>query len=374
MGGTVIIGLLLLGIAACSDSDSSSSEKPAATNAFVLTTDYSTGSYSTIDLDTLAASKDLPSTTGIAESDSSGVYFNNKVYIINRYGFDNVTVLDTSDLTTAVSQFSTGNGTNPQDMAFVSDTKAYVSLYAGTDVLIVDPTSTGTEIIDTIDLSDFLDPADADGGLEANPMVIVGDYLFVALQRLVNWSADLPSIIAVIDTTTDTLVDVDPATTGVQGITLTGRNPIYMEYDETLERIVVSEVGNYGLMDGGIETVDPDTFEAEGFMSTEAQLGGDIGDVVLVNGTKGYVVISDPSWVDPNTVAVFAVATGNKSGELAITSPFIPDLALDSQNRLFVPDRTPTAPGVRIFDTTTDDEVTAAPIDVGLPPNVIVLY
>jgi hypothetical protein len=126
--------------------------------AFVTTTDYATGSYSTIDLSDLSASVNLPSTTGIIESDNTAVYFNNKVYIINKFGFDNITVLKVSDLTTAIKQFSTGNGTNPQDMAFVSDTQAYVSLLGSNDVLVVDPTeSSGNEITGTIDLSVFLD-------------------------------------------------------------------------------------------------------------------------------------------------------------------------------------------------------------------------
>jgi DNA-binding beta-propeller fold protein YncE len=107
----------------------------------VTTTDFTTGSYSTINLRDLTADVDLPSQVGIIESDNWAVYHNNRVYIINRFGFDNITVLDTADLTTAVAQFSTGNGTNPQDMAFVSDTKAYVSLLGSNDLLIVDLTA-----------------------------------------------------------------------------------------------------------------------------------------------------------------------------------------------------------------------------------------
>jgi hypothetical protein len=40
--------------------------------------------------------------------------------------------------------------------------------------------------------------------------------------------------------------------------------------------------------------------------------------------------------------------------------------------RLLVPDRTLTNPGIRVYDTFTDQEVTTDPIDVGLPPNAIV--
>jgi hypothetical protein len=334
--------------------------------AFVATTDYTTGSYSTINLRDLTADVDLPSQVGIIESDSLAVYYNNKVYVINRFGFDNITVLDTADLSTAVAQFSTGNGTNPQDMAFVSDTKAYVSLYGANDLLIVDPTAPpGAEITGTIDLSGFLD-GDADGFVEASPMVIVGTTLFVALQRLDNFAVVRDGILAVIDTTTDTLIDVDLGTPGTQGIVLTGRNPIYMDYDGALGRIVVSEVGNYfDQTDGGIETVDPWTFVAEGLIISENDLGSDVGDVVIVDGLKGYVVVGG---FDPNGVAIFDVATGAKTGDLITNLSFIPGLTLDSSKRLLVPDRTLTNPGIRIYDTFTDQEITTDPIDVGLPP------
>jgi len=121
---------------------------PAAPEiAFVATSDFSTGSYSTVDLSNLTVSKDLPSTTGIIESDNSAEYYNNRVYVLNKFGFDNITVLDVSDLSTAVKQFSTGNGTNPQAMVFVSDTHAYVSLLGSNEVLVVDPTApSGSEI------------------------------------------------------------------------------------------------------------------------------------------------------------------------------------------------------------------------------------
>jgi type IV secretory pathway component VirB8 len=341
--------------------------------AFTTTTDFTTGSYSTINLEDFSAAVNLPAQTGIIESDNNAVFFNEKIYVINRFGFDNITLLDTADLTTAIHQFSTGNGTNPQDMAFVSDTKAYVSLLGANDILVVDPTDVGNEIKSRIDLSGFLDPADTDGLLEAGAMVLVRNYLFVALQRLVNFSSDLEAFIVVIDTQSETLVDVDPATPGViDPIVLTGRNPVFMEFEPSLGKIVVSEAGSFfDQTDGGVETVDPSTFQAEGFIIDEGELGGDVGDVALVNGTKGYVVIG--GFAD-NGVAIFDVDSGTKLGELAVSASFIPSLALDGRNRLLVADRTLTNPGIRIYDTQTDIEVTTGPIDVGLPPNSILIY
>jgi hypothetical protein len=349
---------------------------------FVTSTDFTTGSYSTVNLRDLSASVNLPSTTGIIESDNDAVYFNNRVYVINKFGFDNVTVLDVSDLGTVVKQFSTGNGTNPQDMAFVSDAQAYVSLLGSNNVLVVDPTaSSGSEITGSVDLSGFLDGGDVDGLVEASSMVIVGKYLFVALQRLDNFAVVRDGYIAVIDTETDTLVDVNPATAGVTDpIVLTGRNPSFMYYDEGLGKIVVSETGSFGADDGGLKVVDPLTFQAEGLIITEATLGGDVGAAVMVDNRVGFAVAGG---FLSNKVVAFDVSVDTGTGAVTGSNPrdvitglsFIPSLAVDGAKRLLVPDRTTGAPGIRVYDSFTENEITASPIDVGLPPNsVIMLY
>ena len=84
----------------------------------------------------------------------------------------------------------------------------------------------GNEIRSRIDLAGYLEPNDDDGLVEAGPVALVGRYLFVALQRLSDFVAATDSLLAVIDTTDDSLVDVDPGTAGVQGIVLAGRNPV----------------------------------------------------------------------------------------------------------------------------------------------------
>ncbi len=357
--------LLLAGCGGSSgDSDAPAPALPGT--AFVTTAAYPTGGYATIDLDTLAAQTFQGN--GIVESDNAVTYYDGKIYVINRMGFDNITVLDPSDLTKAERQFSTGNGTNPHCIAFVSDEKAYVTLYGANYLLIVNP-STG-EAQGRIDLSAF---ADADGVPEASPMVSVGDKLFVAVQRLENWNPTDASYVVVIDTATDEVVDVDPSTDEVDPIVLTGTNPQFMRYDAELSKIVVSETGSYGAQDGGLETVDPGTYQAEGFFVTEEALGGDVGDFVMVGGAKIYVVVGG---FGPNDVAVVENLDGSwqKQGTLGTSGSFIPSLALDGRGRLLVPDRDTTNPGVRIYDTTTDQEVEGSPVDVGLPPNSITVF
>jgi type IV secretory pathway component VirB8 len=350
---------------------------PTPASAFVTTTDFASGSYSTVNLADRTAVADLPATPGIAEADNTAVYFNDRLYVLNRFGFDSVSVLEARDPSRAVRQFSTGNGSNPQDMAFVSDSKAYVSLYGRNELLIVDPTApTGREITGRVDLAGFLDPADADGLVEAGAMAMVGPTLFVALQRLSDFVTAADGLLAVIDTRRDTPADADPARPGVQGITLAGRNPVALEYVPDLGRLLVATAGEFGVDDGGIEVVDPFSFTAGGFLLTEAELGGDVGPLAVVRGDKGYAVVGGFA---ENRVVEFEFrldpATGRYGAsaprDLGLVLPFVPSLAVDEGGRLLVPDRSLTAPGLRIVDPETG--LVGPPIDVGLPPNTVVV-
>src|SRR5439155_7133734 len=97
--------------------------RAAATRAFVLTSDYSSGGLSAVDLGTRAVSRDVAT----VYSDAVERWYQGRLYVVNRYGADNVQVIDPSAGYATVRQFSVGPGTNPQDIAFVSPTKAFVS-------------------------------------------------------------------------------------------------------------------------------------------------------------------------------------------------------------------------------------------------------
>ncbi len=366
----LVVGAGLAAIAVGCGSSSDDVDPPAVTvgKVFVTTTDFSTGGYASVDVDALTGwvAPEGEQTADIVSSDNAVTAYGGRVYVINR-SLGNVTVLDGADLTTAVTQFGTGEGSNPHAMAFASAAKAYVSLYGEAYVLVVDPAD-GSEL-GRVDLSAF---ADADDIPEASPMVIVGDKLFVAVQRLDrdNWFAPTgESYLVVIDTVTDEVVDVDPSSDEVDPIVLTGTNPQYLRYDAGRGKIVVSETGNWGVQDGGLETVDPDTYEAEGFFATETTLGGDVGDFVPAGADRVYAVVSDASYQNDVVVAENGVDGWTRTGALGLSGAYIPSLAATGFGHLLVPDRSTDAPGVRVYDLVTGAEITTKPIDTGLPPN-----
>lgn len=341
----------------------------AETKAFAFTSDFSTGSLSVANLATRAVALDVAS----VNSDAVLRYFGGALYVVNRAGVtgDNIQVIDPSTDAT-LRQFSVGAGSNPQDIVFVSSTKAYVSRYGMASLLVVNPSNANGLPQSTISLAGF---ADSDGLPEMARMIRIDHYLFVACQRLTSFAASNPSVIVVIDTNTNSVVDVDPDTPGVQGIALTLRNPVSaFEYDRVNGRLMIGCAGNFGALDGGVEAIDPYRFVSDGVVITEAELGGDINDIAWDSPTHAYALVGDGSL---NRLVVWNPSTG-----LKVATPFtanggfsLPDMEIDDRGELYVcknpsPATSTDRPGLLVFSTATD-ALLAGPLDTGLPPIVV---
>ena len=107
-----------------------------------------------------------------------------------------------------------------------------------------------------------------------------------------------------------------------------------------------------------------------GILVTEEILGGDVSNVIIVNGTTGYAVVSDAGW--NNAVVRFNPANGNKTGTISgVENAAQFGLAWDG-TYLYVGDRSATNPGLLIVDT-SDNSIVSGPHDLGMPPNAIAL-
>ena len=335
----------------------------AADYAFITTTDYSSGCASVIWLD-----PDYTTDICVApvHSDAVAHWYGGLVYVINRAGADNIQILDPEDDFSTLSQHSTGNGTNPKDIAFVSPSKAFVSTYDSNDLLIMNP-STGTHL-GTIDLSQF---ADGDGLCEMDHMLMKDGILFVSIQRIDRnnyWMPIGDSYIAVIDAAADTLIDVDPGTPGKQAIPLTASNPFTdLKFDHDGYTILVACAGLWGVADGGIEMIDPVSMSSQGFMITESSAGGDINEFEILSATKGYMIVATPSFT--TDLVPFNPSTGSVGTPLHSPPGWVfNDIEISPEGELFVADQTETAPGIWIWDTSADTLLTSSPKSTGLPP------
>jgi hypothetical protein len=329
--------------------------------AFVVTSDFSTGGLSVIDLDT----RKVGANVATVHADATLRVHDGLIYVVNRFGQDNIQIIDPARNFATLRQFSTGNGSNPQDIAFAGARRAYVSRYGSSAVLVVDRGS-GRQL-NAISLAAF---ADGDGLPEMARMALVGSYLFVACQRLTNFAAVNASVVVVIDVRTDAIVDVDPGTPGVQAITLTDRNPVTdLVYDAGSHTLLVGCAGSFGALDGGIERIDPVALKDLGVVISEATLGGDIGDIAWNGPGHSYAIVSDASF--NASVVAWSAASGTTLGTVYAPGGFsLPDCEVNVRGELYVCDNRFTAPGVRVFRAGADT-LLAGPLDTGLPPSQI---
>jgi hypothetical protein len=350
---------------------------PTTNVAFVLTTDFSTGSYSVVDLTSRNVFKDLK--LGGVHSDAVARFFinssafpNGRVYVVNRLGADSIQVIDPQlgFITPTNGQISVGNGTNPQDIVFVNINKAYVSRLATAQLVILNPTTLAR--LGVLDLSSLVTPNDGDGSPEPAYMLMHNGLVYVALQHIDFTQPQLPKVangeVVVIDPATDSVVTV---------IELHGKNPFSeFQFSPTLNRILISSVGDFGVIDGGIEAINPDTNTVDTqFAVSEATMDGDITAFVTVSRTKGFAIVTDTNFA--NSLITFDPSSGQRLNRLVgPLNAFMPHLAINSQNEVYVAvmDTTIATSGLRIFDAVTDTEITSTPLNAGQFPPVFTVF
>jgi hypothetical protein len=171
---------------------------PEAIEADVLMTtlsnDYAVGSLSIASQETWEVASDVASTHADAVVSWSG----GAVWVINRLRMDTVRRYELGAWTAPELEVSVVEGSNPHD-ARVCGERLYVSLYERDHLLVLDP-HTGEEL-GRVDLAG---EADADGLPEASDLVVVGERLYVGLQRMrrdAGWVADAEGRVVEVDCT-----------------------------------------------------------------------------------------------------------------------------------------------------------------------------
>ena len=220
---------------------------------------------------------------------------------------------------------------NAYDIVFVNEEKAYLIRYGSTKVWIINPSATDEAKfkLGELDLSAY---DDGDGVPEMAAATIVGDKLFVVMQRLHHWCPTEDAYVAVFDIHTDTEVNVDSANDplGLKGIRLAVKNPSTIDYQKDIG-LVVSGVGAGTIFSctppnrysGGIEAIHPGTYKTSLLLDDgdEANHPYDfISAAIVLDKNNGYFV-SYADWGDtklyhfnPSTKAVTGVVKGFGDG------------------------------------------------------------
>lgn len=241
------------------------------------------------------------------------------LYVLNRAGEDTVRVYEDGALDAPVVEFSTGDGSNPQDIVTCGD-HWFVSLWSG-DVGVFD--ADGNRV-GNVDLGDW---ADADGSGEPGPLWTDGDRLWVALSQYDNSSYSSAG---------GAIVAIDCSSYEVSQSWEVGPNTSFFP-DPTTPGSLLVTTGNYYdpsdwslALDGAIYRFDPDAGELSEALWTEAELGYNVGDVagdeehivlMLNDGYNWYPhcasaeddwALREGPWMDKSVYAPTMVAAGKE--------------------------------------------------------------
>jgi len=374
------LALVSLLVAACGDdlrspgADSgplpdAGSDQPVPATVFAVATDFvSAGIASAIDIPALAVEQNA--VDGVASTDPVVRYQDGRLLIVNRFGYDNVTVLDATSLE-LIAQISTGAGSNPQDVAGDGDL-LYVPTLAGKGVAVLDLAHPDDGVVDTIDLSE-LDPDDGEPNchsaviVERRLAVVCGilDEQFRPRQRgvvaVVDLDGDAPVRRVLLEHRRPFGFALAPTSGPLAGDVLVATVPRFLEPAAAgcLERVHVA--GDRPTRGGCL--IDNPTLG--GFASG---LAAD-GDRVWIAVTTGF---------DPDDYGALGYAAAWNSTSASMEAPMTAeevramDVAVCPGGTLAVADATL---GVRVY-AAEGGEMTAGPLDLGLPPvsNGLVCY
>ena len=351
----------------------------ANANAIVATSaaDYSSGAHAVISKDDngdrIAFNDLFP--TG---SDLTVAAYGQHFYRIERaFSGNNITKFSSSDPQTPIWQYSTNDpavavASDPHDMVFASETKAYVLRYGSNKMWIVDP-SAETEAnfkIGEIDLSAY---ADSDGVPEMDGGVVVDGNLYITLQRLDNFAVTQIAYVAIFDVTTDEEIDANIAGDSLKGIPLQTRNTTNIVYEPISNAIFVQGSGSFFPEEftGGIEKIDLATLSPTVILDDgDAVIHpyGLITEMAVVSDTilyfVGYAGYTDNTLykLDLSTAEISATAVPSLiNGKMS-------NLTADNEGLLWVSDSANAT--VRIIDPATDTEIDA--LSTNLNPEKIV--
>jgi len=336
----------------------------------VITTDFMSGGLSVADV----AARTIQAGVAPATTDTVGTWHDGKLYLIHRYGYNRIDALDGASwqLLGGVDVSAAGVAEpNPQALAVAEDGRGYLTLFGAPELQIFDLAGPAPAKLGAIDLSPL---ADADGNPEAGVAIACGSYLVVGIQRLVDYVPVDHSYLVVLDRDSQQIVDLDPATPGPQGIQLAGAFPRQIRVDPR-------DPSGHTLLvlTGGLERVhlpsaartwaiDQDRLAAVGLTGFAAQ-----AFTLDASAQIAYLAAADGDYPG---AAVWQIALDSDAAPQKIISGIATsEKVLERVGaQLWVGDTSPGRAGVRAFDlaSTPPTELTAAPLDAGLPPYTFV--
>lgn len=361
------------------DTDSDGSTDGDATTARAVVASIDPGfTSSVIDLVDVEEPFNVEGSLNPGVSDTIVRTFGDTYFVIRRFQSDSIAAYSINDTSTPLYEVSTNSDTeeassNPHDLIFLNEEKAYLLRYGSPIMWVVNPSVTDPADfkIGEIDLSAY----DADGVPEATRGVIVNDRLFIVMQRLENFLPTQTGFVSVVDTATDTEIDTGTVA-GLPGIELPFFNPVELSVDEESDTLLITSQGDRGFPDfrepsltGGLVAVDTTDFSVTELINDNENTGHLLA-VEVLNSSTGYLVTAPE--IGTASLDQFNPVTGNIDalGIAGLSDVDISDIAVGPAGNLWIGVSDPIAPRIVIINP-TDNSVVAGEIATTLNPGSI---
>ncbi len=287
-------------------------------------------------------------------------------YLIEKFNGDSIKKVNIRNPAITTWDYSTlaaddTVSSNPYQIVFANEEKAYLIRYNAQKAWIVNPSAT-TEAefhIGELDLSGYVPKDNFQNAPQMSSSVIVNGKLFITMQRLASDRGPTnTSYVAVFDTMTDSEINTHPAISdSLKGIPLQGRNPGRIDYVEGLGLVVVN-VGEFGApFDGtSLDTINPETYAVNSIIADE-DIDTQINNAVVVSPTQGYI-LNYAGWQNISLQSFNpSVGASSLTDVAGLTGGDFRTIDLSPEGALWMGDANTSAQGIRIFDPATDEQI-----------------
>ena len=281
--------------------------------------DYSSGAHSIIHVDPVGGPRTFENDLDPTISDITAASYENSFYILERTGRNNVTKYNIDNPAQVIWQWSTEEGetnSNPHDLVFESEKKAYLLRYGSNKAWIVNPSATVESDfkIGELDLSAYSFEGNAPG---MHSGVIADGKLFITLQRFdATWTPQT-AYVAVFEVSTNTEIDTGKGSGDMLGIPLPIKNPGAIQYLAENTTVYVQGSGHFFGIEysSGLAAINPSAYDVSMVLDDGDESAHPYGFIVgmaIRSPTKGYFV-GYADWGD-NTLYTFDPSDPSPAG------------------------------------------------------------
>lgn len=314
--------------------------------------------------------------------------YNDKIYVFGRDSNSAVLVLDNSgDNKDPIANYSLAeldpdgdfdidggfNGTNPYEIAFESESIAYVAFYNSNYILKINPL-TGNRL-NSINVSFVKTIAGATASDANSPNIVdvelISGKLYILAQRFNAAFEPLESAIVIYDTQTEEFVDTNTDTEEIDGIILSGKNPSEMIYMSSSNKLLVAHRGaityteDFSAIESteigstGIEEVLVESNSTNGIIIPGTAFGGSNGGFgvgkLLYNSASGKIFAAYDAFDFSSNIKEINLTslTVASSSILSSNATAFGDSTIDGDGFIYLINRSSTSPSIDVYNSNT---------------------